>query len=71
MMTKTNLFSWPGFNDFVRDEMKGFMFSFELIATTLIVFIPIMKQLFAGQLKCQNLRFFLQFIVAHILKWGS
>ena len=41
MMTKMNSFSWPGLVDYVRDEMKGFMFSFELIATNLIGFILI------------------------------
>ena len=39
MMTKTNLFRWLSLDDYVRDEMKGFMFSFELMSTTLIGFI--------------------------------
>ena len=41
MMTKANLFSWLDLDDYVRDEMKGFMFSFELIATNVIGFILI------------------------------
>ena len=37
IMTKTNLMSWPGLDDNVRDEMKGFMFSFEVIGFIIIL----------------------------------
>ena len=44
----------------VNNEKKGFLFSFEVKVSTLIGFILIMMQSFAGQLKFQNIRFFLK-----------
>ena len=64
IMPKTILFSWPGLDNDFSNEKKGFLFSFEINVSTLIGFILIMMQFFAGQLKLQILRFFLQFLVS-------
>ena len=51
IMTKTISYSWPGLDNYVNDKKKGFLFSFEVKVSTLIGFILIMMQFFAGQLK--------------------
>ena len=46
IMPKTISFSWPGLDNDVNDEKKGFLFSFEVKVSTLIGLILIMMHVF-------------------------
>ena len=58
--------SWPAFDTHSSHERKHFFSSFELMVSIKVVFITIVIEFFAGHLKFQNLRFFLQFLVGHM-----
>ena len=58
--------SWPAIGTHISHGRKHFFSSFELMVSIQVVFITIVIEFFAGHLKLQNLRFFLQFLVGHI-----